>query len=122
MGWQPDIRRAEKYRSFPSGHSAGSFAFAGIMIWFYPRLKYTFWLMAIGCALSRAVEVAHWPSDCLVGATIGYFSAWITLRPYAWVLPIHWYRDATKHRRARAKKLRRAAAAGNQSPVVGPQS
>ncbi len=103
MGWQPNLMRVEKYRSFPSGHSAGAFAFAAILVWFYPRLTITLWTLATGCALSRWIDLMHWPSDCFVGALIGYFSAWLTLRPYAWVLPIIWYRRRAKRRQALAK-------------------
>jgi membrane-associated phospholipid phosphatase len=80
MGWNPDLGRAEKYRSFPSGHSAAAFALAGVLAWYYPRLKITFWTLAVGCAASRWIDVMHWPSDCFVGAVIGYASAWWTLR------------------------------------------
>jgi membrane-associated phospholipid phosphatase len=80
IGWNPNIHRAEKYRSFPSGHSAGAFALAGVLVWFYPRLKITFWTLAMGCALSRWVDLMHWPSDCFVGAVLGYGGAWLALR------------------------------------------
>lgn len=77
----------DKLMSFPSGHSAGAFAFAGILAWFYPRLARLFWILAAGCALSRYVDAVHWLSDCFVGATIGYFGAWLALRPSAWAVP-----------------------------------
>jgi membrane-associated phospholipid phosphatase len=80
IGWNPDIHRTEKYRSFPSGHSAAAFALAGVLVWFYPRLRITFWTLAVGCALSRWVDLMHWPSDCFAGAVLGYGSAWLTLR------------------------------------------
>jgi hypothetical protein len=62
-------------RSFPSGHAATSFAFAGAMAHEYPHNKW----VAIAC-YSAAVVVSglrfsgksHFPSDLLIGATVGY--------------------------------------------------
>lgn len=79
--------RDDVLQSFPSGHSAGAFALAGVLSWFYPRLAGMFWFLAIGCAFSRYVDAVHWLSDCLAGAAIGYVGAWLALRPYAWAVP-----------------------------------
>jgi len=73
--------------SFPSGHSAGAFAFAATLVWFYPRIAWLLWMLAAGCATSRFLDAVHWPSDCVAGAVIGYVCAWIALRPYVWTLP-----------------------------------
>lgn len=100
-GWR-FVNRGVGGQSFPSGHSAAAFAFAGVLVWFYPRLRWLFWTLAAGCAVSRYVDGVHWPSDCLAGAVVGYCSAWLALRPYAWVLPIIWYRRRVKRRQARA--------------------
>ncbi len=105
LGLQPAFRD-EETRSFPSGHSASAFAFAGVLVWFYPRLRRTFWVLAFGCALSRYLDAVHWPSDCWAGGTIGYVSAWIALRPYFWVLPIIFYRRRVKRRQAAVRKAR----------------
>ncbi len=90
LTWSPWVR-SEKFRSFPSGHSAGAFAFAGVLVWFYPRLRATFWTLAAGCAASRVIDQVHWPGDIFTGACIGYASAWLALRPSAW-LPAAWFR------------------------------
>jgi len=68
------------YQSFPSGHSAAAFALAGVLAWYYPRASALFWLLAAGCAFSRVMHAAHWPSDCIVGAGIGYVWSQIGLR------------------------------------------
>ncbi len=89
LGWKRPLRASdgrpalwgEDTKSFPSGHSAAAFAFAGTMAWFYPRLRRLFWILAVGCALSRYADAVHWPSDCWAGATLGYLSAWLALRP-----------------------------------------
>lgn len=82
-----DDNRGSDTESFPSGHSAGAFAFAVTLVWFYPRIAWLLWVLAAGCAVSRFLDAVHWPSDCLAGAVIGYVCAWIALRPYVWTLP-----------------------------------
>ena len=62
-------------RSFPSGHSATSFAFAAVIAHRYPEkkwLKWTAYALATGVSLSRYPAKKHFPSDILIGATLGY--------------------------------------------------
>lgn len=62
-------------RSFPSGHSATSFAFAAVIAHRYPDKKWVKWgayALATGVSLSRYPAKKHYPSDILMGATIGY--------------------------------------------------
>lgn len=62
-------------RSFPSGHSATSFAFAAVVAHRYPQNKWVKWgayALATGVSLSRYPAKKHFPSDILVGATLGY--------------------------------------------------
>lgn len=62
-------------RSFPSGHSATSFAFAALVAHRYPHNKWIKWsayALATGVALSRYPAKKHYPSDILMGATVGY--------------------------------------------------
>jgi len=62
-------------RSFPSGHSATSFAFAAVVAHRYPRKKWLRWsayALATGVSLSRYPAKKHFPSDILMGATLGY--------------------------------------------------
>lgn len=111
--WQGDTadNRSNHYRSFPSGHTAAAFAFMTTLVWFYPRLAWLLWLLAVGCGLSRFLDAQHWLSDCLAGAVIGYASAWMVLRPYAWVLPIIWWRRRVKRRQAARRKEHAASSA-----------
>lgn len=63
------------FGSFPSGHSATSFAFASAMAHEYPHNK---WVAIAGYSAAVAVSglrfsgKTHFPSDLLVGAAIGY--------------------------------------------------
>jgi membrane-associated phospholipid phosphatase len=62
-------------RSFPSGHSATSFAFAATVAHRYPHKKWVKWgayALASGVSLSRYPAKKHFPSDILIGATLGY--------------------------------------------------
>ncbi len=62
-------------RSFPSGHSATSFAFAAVVAHRYPNNRWVKWgayALATGVSLSRYPAKKHYPSDILIGATLGY--------------------------------------------------
>lgn len=62
-------------RSFPSGHSATSFAFASVIAHRYPHNRWIKWgayALATGVSLSRYPAKKHFPSDILVGGALGY--------------------------------------------------
>ena len=63
-------------KSFPSGHTVTSFAFASAIAHRYPHKQWIKWgsyAMATGVSLSRLPAKKHFPSDVLVGIPIGYF-------------------------------------------------
>jgi hypothetical protein len=65
----------ENGKSFPSGHSAASWAFASALAHRYPHKRWVKWsayAFATAVSLSRIPAKKHYPSDILVGATIGY--------------------------------------------------
>jgi undecaprenyl-diphosphatase len=57
--------------SFPSGHAAGSFAFAAFVATRSPRLAPLVFPFAALVAWSRCVLGVHYPSDVAIGALIG---------------------------------------------------
>src|SRR5882724_7078336 len=62
-------------RAFPSGHAATSFAFAAVIAHRYPKNKWVKWgayAHATGVSPSRYPAKRHYPSDVLIGATLGY--------------------------------------------------
>ena len=67
--------------SFPSGHTASSFAAATALAFFYPRAAPLAYLVATGVAASRVHLGVHFPSDAavggMIGTGIGTFSAWL---------------------------------------------
>lgn len=67
--------------SFPSGHSASSFAGATALAFFYPKAAPLLYTVATGVAVSRVHLGVHFPSDTAVGGAVGIgigtFSAWL---------------------------------------------
>ncbi len=66
--------------SFPSGHAASAVALAVGLSYLFPRGRVIFWILAAGTCLQRVYYHAHWPTDVLVGATIGFLIAEIIQR------------------------------------------
>ena len=59
--------------SFPSGHSASSFAAAGVLFWEKRRpIGVCAIVLAALIAFSRAFLCVHYPSDVLAGSLIGF--------------------------------------------------
>ncbi|MGG7177586.1 phosphatase PAP2 family protein [Clostridium paraputrificum] len=65
--------------SFPSGHTASSFAVAAVFIRNESGISLLICLIAILIGYSRIYLKVHYPSDVLGGAIIGYFCGyWVT--------------------------------------------
>ncbi|MDQ3280500.1 MAG: phosphatase PAP2 family protein [Acidobacteriota bacterium] len=65
--------------SFPSGHTVGAFALAGVLV-FGSRsiaLRVIAFALATGVALSRVLAFRHWTSDVTASAVVGLVSAWL---------------------------------------------
>jgi membrane-associated phospholipid phosphatase len=58
--------------SFPSGHTTVAFAFAFGLSRLYPVHRKLWLVLATGCGLSRALGEAHFLTDVLVGAWLGW--------------------------------------------------
>jgi undecaprenyl-diphosphatase len=67
--------------SFPSGHTASSFAGATALAFYYPKAAPLVYTLATGVGASRVHLGVHFPSDAAVGGVIGIgigtFSAWL---------------------------------------------
>jgi membrane-associated phospholipid phosphatase len=57
--------------SFPSGHTATSFACATVLASFVPRAAPLLYVLALAIGFSRIYVGAHWPLDVVVGAVLG---------------------------------------------------
>ena len=65
--------------SFPSGHSATSFACATVLSMFAPRWRVPFFVLAALIALSRVYNGMHYPTDVLAGSVLGVLTALLLL-------------------------------------------
>ncbi len=72
--------------SFPSGHAAAAFYLATYWGEEWPRYRVPLYLWAAGVAWSRVYLQRHWPSDVLVGATLGIAFG----RLARWLLVVSW--------------------------------
>jgi undecaprenyl-diphosphatase len=70
--------------SFPSGHTASSFAAATALAFYYPKAAPLLYGVATAVGASRVHLGVHFPSDAAVGGVIGIgigtFSAWLFKR------------------------------------------
>ncbi|SMF95711.1 undecaprenyl-diphosphatase [Methylomagnum ishizawai] len=66
--------------SFPSGHTSAAFLMATLLTYFHPALAVPAYLWASGVGLSRIFLGVHFPSDILVGATMGTSIALFSMR------------------------------------------
>jgi len=67
--------------SFPSGHTVGAFALAGVLV-FASRsltLRVVALLLAAAIGLSRILAFRHWTSDVTASAVVGLIAAWIAV-------------------------------------------
>ena len=63
--------------SFPSGHTASSFAAVFALLTARSPLWKPSLALAIGIAFSRLYLYAHWPTDILGGILVGALAGWL---------------------------------------------
>jgi membrane-associated phospholipid phosphatase len=68
--------------AFPSSHTAVAFGAAWMACYFFPRGRWLWLGLAIGCGLTRIAVKAHWLSDCYAAAMLAYLVC-RALRPLA---------------------------------------
>lgn len=68
--------------SFPSGHTVGAFALAGVLMFSSPSrtMRVAAFLLALSVAVSRVLAFRHWSSDVLASAAIGMLLAGVMSR------------------------------------------
>lgn len=72
------VGEARYKHSFPSGHTATAFLFAGLISMYSQRtmVKVTLFTLATCVGLSRVLIGAHWPADIVMGAIVGLCCAY----------------------------------------------
>ena len=76
----PTLKHANRHESFPSSHSAAAMALSVTLALLYPQAAFTFWTLALACAVLRYILDAHFPSDVLGGIALGYGVAHLVAR------------------------------------------
>ncbi|HYE02444.1 MAG TPA: phosphatase PAP2 family protein [Phycisphaerales bacterium] len=74
--WEPGVKSA--LWSFPSSHTAAAVVLSVFLATMYPRLRWVAVGMAVLVGSARVVlgdSGAHWPSDVVAGATLGFVIA-----------------------------------------------
>ena len=83
--WPHGTRSYELDGSFPSGHAAESFALARVIASEYPSkpVQIAAYAFALAISASRVTARQHFPSDVLVGGTLGYLIGGYVVRHHA---------------------------------------
>ncbi len=74
---------AAKYHAFPSGHTAASAAFFGVLAFRRPRIGAPLLLVPAVIAFSRMYVAAHYLSDVVCAFLLGLACAWVVHRTIA---------------------------------------
>jgi membrane-associated phospholipid phosphatase len=67
----------------PSSHAAVAFGGTAILACLFPRARWVWFALAVGCALTRVLARAHFLSDVVGGAILGLAAAAWLYRRYA---------------------------------------
>ena len=92
------IKRPESY-SFPSGHTAMSFAVAGVFLFTGHRYRKVFLAFAAYVSISRVYLNVHYMTDILGGMLLGLMVSYITVR---WIG--RWLQNSIYYRRKRQNR------------------
>jgi len=67
--------------SFPSGHTLGAFALAGVLAFASPSRTFRAiaLLLAVAVGISRILAFRHWMSDVTASAAVGLLAAWVAV-------------------------------------------
>lgn len=78
--WELWERGVSQLWSMPSSHTSAAFALAVFLATVYPRLRTLAYTFAVIVGLARIMHGAHWPTDVLAGALLGYWVSSVVVR------------------------------------------
>lgn len=87
--WLPLGHNGSPWQSFPSAHTATAVGLGLVLSSLYPQGRRLFAAFAIAVGLQRILGGAHFPSDVLAGAAIGWWCAVGILRFPKRFLPVN---------------------------------
>ncbi len=79
LGWKGP-RLSSKHHSFPSGHTAATTGFFGVLLFANRRLALALSPIPLLIAFSRMYVAAHFLSDVVCAMVLGLFCAWLCAR------------------------------------------
>jgi membrane-associated phospholipid phosphatase len=81
QGWLPLLTGGSGGQSLPSAHTAGAVGLAVVLSAAYPRGRLLFAVLVLLVAGHRLHSGAHFPSDILLGALVGWVFGTLCVRP-----------------------------------------
>lgn len=69
--------------AFPSSHAAVAFGGAAMLARLFPRARWVGYVLAAGCAATRVAARAHFVSDVVFAAGLGWLVSWALWRKWA---------------------------------------
>lgn len=69
--------------AFPSSHTAVAFGGAFMLARLFPRARWIGYALAAGCGITRVLARAHFVSDVVFAAGLGWFVSWLLWRKLA---------------------------------------
>lgn len=79
-GWLPLAHNGSLHQSFPSAHTATAVGMALLLSALYPHGRLLFAVLAVSVGAQRILGSAHFLSDVMAGAAVGWFLALAVLR------------------------------------------
>ena len=80
-GWLPLAHNGSLHQSFPSAHTATAVGLAIMLSALYPRGRWLFAVLAVSVGAQRILGSAHFLSDVMAGAAVGWFLAMAVAAP-----------------------------------------
>ncbi len=68
--------------AFPSSHAAVAFGGAAMLARLFPRARWVGYVLAAGCAATRVAARAHFVSDVVFAAGLGWLVSWVLWRKW----------------------------------------